>query len=247
MQESNIIGIDLGGTNVRVASISDLKIKKINSRKINSQGSVEDVLKEIYSIIDTVIDSHSKAIGIGLPGLVDEDKGIVYDVINIPSWKEVSVRSLFEEKYQIPVRIQNDANCFALGEFYFGKGRGYNSMIGLTVGTGIGGGIILNKKLYAGSSGGAGEFGMMPYLDKYFEYYASGQFFRNIHDVSGEEVFQQAKEGNNNALSLYAELGNHLGKVFQAILYSYDPELIVVGGSLKNAWSYYSDRIWESL
>ena len=101
MQESNIIGIDLGGTNVRVASITDLKIKKINSRKINSQGSVEDVLKEIYSIIDTVIDSHSKAIGIGLPGLVNEDKGIVYDVINIPSWKEVSVRSLVEEKYQI--------------------------------------------------------------------------------------------------------------------------------------------------
>ena len=81
------------------------------------------------------------SIGIGVPGLVDTNRGLVYDVINIPSWKEVALQKYMEERYHLSVYINNDANCFALGEYYFGKGKGFNSVVGLTVGTGIGAGL----------------------------------------------------------------------------------------------------------
>src|SRR5690606_24955530 len=116
-----------------------------------------------------------------VPSVVDVDKGIVYDVQNIPSWKEVPLKAIMEERYGVPVQVNNDANCFALGEKYFGQGRDSKAFIGLTLGTGLGAGIILNDKLYAGPNCGAGEFGMVPYLDYHYEYYASGQFFTLLH------------------------------------------------------------------
>ena len=82
---------------------------------------------------------------------------------------------LIEEKFRLPVRVNNDANCFVLGEYHYGKGQGFDSMIGLTIGTGLGSGIIIDKQLFSGCNGGAGEFGMMEYLDHCYEYYASGQ------------------------------------------------------------------------
>ena len=121
---------------------------------------------------------HIKAIGIGVPSVVDTHTGIVYDVQNIPSWKEVAIAQKMQELYKLPVLVNNDANCFALGEYHFGKGKGTKSMVGVTIGTGIGAGIIINGKLYCGPNCGAGEFGMIGYLDKVVEYYASGQFFK---------------------------------------------------------------------
>jgi glucokinase len=247
MNKENIIGVDLGGTNIRAGLVNENNISQIVSRRINSSGSVDEILRDLFDLTDQIINNRVNAIGIGVPGVVDVEKGIVYDVINIPSWKEVSVRKHMEERYNIPVLVQNDANCFALGEYYFGKGIGHNSMIGLTIGTGIGGGIILNKKLYAGANCGAGEFGMVPYLDKYFEYYASGQFFKNIYDMDGQEVYQKAIKGDAFALNLYTEMGTHLGNAIKMILYTYDPDLIVIGGSLKNARKYFSDSMWISI
>ena len=156
MQEKNILGIDMGGTNIRGGLVKEGILTNVLSKKLNAKGSVEDVLGELFSIIDEQIDDSVKAIGIGVPGLMDEETEMVLDVVNIPSWKKVPLKKRVEEQYNIPVVINNDANCFALGEFYFGKGKGYNSMIGLTIGTGLGSGIIINKKLYPGKNGGAG-------------------------------------------------------------------------------------------
>lgn len=180
---SNIIGIDLGGTNISVGLVIKKELQKIFSRKINAHGSVEEVLQELFSATDQLINNSVTAIGIGIPGLVDHERGLVFDVINIPSWKEIPLQKWMEEQYHLPVQINNDANCFVLGEFYFGKGRGCHSMIGLTIGTGLGSGLILNKKLYNGKNCGAGEFGMIDYLDKYYEYYASGQYFKNVYQT----------------------------------------------------------------
>ena len=177
------------------------------------------------------------AIGIGVPGLVNAGEKMVYDVVYIPSWKEVPLQKWMQDRYQIPVFVDNDANCFALGEFYFGKGKGVNSMIGLTVGTGLGSGIIIDKKLYSGKNGGAGEFGMIDYLDHSCEYYASGQFFENVYKMNGEEVFKNAKEGNAIAIKMYEEMGTHLGNAIKMILYALDVELIVLGGSVRHAWT----------
>lgn len=245
MKNETILGIDLGGTNVRAGLVKEGEVSAIISRRINADGSAEEVLQQLFDFTDSIINNAVKAIGIGVPGLAD--KGMVYDVVNIASWKQIPLQALMEERYKIPVVINNDANCFALGEFYFGKGKSHQSMIGLTIGTGLGSGIIINKKLYSGNNCGAGEFGMIGYLDKYYEYYASGQFFQNVYGVSGELVFQQATEGNTEALEMYQQMGKHLGNAIKTIMYALDVSLIVLGGSVRKAFTYFSKSMWKQI
>ena len=241
------IGIDLGGTNIRGGLVTEDNLQRILSKNINAQGSVTEILDELYRLTDQIITPGVKSIGIGVPGLVDMENGIVYDVVNIPSWKEVPLQELMQQRYGLPVFINNDANCFALGEYNFGQGKQINSMIGLTIGTGLGSGLIINKKLYNGKNGGAGEFGMVDYLDKCYEYYAAGQFFKNVHHVSGELVFEDAKKGNIAALKMYEEMGMHLGNFIKMLLYSLDVDLIVLGGSVRHAMPFFSKTMWQQI
>ncbi len=201
----------------------------------------------MFALTDQLMTDNISAIGIGVPSVVDIEEGIVYDVQYIPSWKEVHLKKHMEDRYHIPVFVNNDANCFALGEHYFGKGKGYSSMIGLTVGTGVGAGIIINKKLYAGHNCGAGEFGMVDYLDKIYEYYSSGSFFENVYELKGEFVFEKAKQGDAQALKIYDELGEHLGNCIKMIMYTYDPQLIVLGGSVRYAYEYFQEAMWQRI
>jgi glucokinase len=247
MNTQTILGIDMGGTHIRAGLVKGSSLSSITSERVNPGGSVEEVLQDLFSLTDKVINKTISAIGIGVPGLVNAAQAIVYDVVNIPSWKEVPLQQLMEKRYQVPVLINNDANCFALGEFYFGKGKGHDSMIGLTVGTGLGSGIIINKKLYTGKNGGAGEFGMVAYLDKYFEYYASGQFFQNVYGTNGESVFEKAKDGNAEAIKMYEELGGHLGNAIKMIMYALDTEFIILGGSVRHAFPYFSKTMWQQI
>ncbi len=247
MNTNSIIGIDLGGTNIRGGVVNGFMLSNIISKKINSQGSEEEVLEEVFSLTDQLINESVKSIGIGVPGLVNAEEKIVYDLVYIPSWKKVPLQKWMEDRYHIPVHINNDANCFALGEYYFGKGKGVNSMVGLTIGTGLGCGLIVNKKLYEGRNGGAGEFGMIPYLDKTVEYYASGQFFENVYHTNGETVFQNVGKGKTEALKMYEEMGAHLGNAIKTILYALDVELIVLGGSVRHAFPYFSKTMWAQI
>lgn len=244
---TKIIGIDLGATNIRGAVVNDEKVSEIISRRIQTKGTKEQVLGDVYSLIDALIDSEVKAIGIGVPSVVDVKHGIVYDVIHIPSWKEVHLKELLENRYHIPVFVNNDANCFALGEHYFGKGKGVADMIGLTIGTGLGAGIIINHHLYAGKNCGAGEFGMVDYLNNNYEYYCSGSFFNNVYGLNGEGVFKNAKSGDPEALKLYTELGTHLGNAIKMILYTYDTGLIILGGSVQLAFEFFEKAMWERI
>jgi glucokinase len=240
-----ILGIDLGGTNIRGGLVRGNNLSGVISERVNSKRSGEEVLDQVFCFIDKLLTSNVKAIGMGVPGLVVNE--MVYDVVNIPSWKEISLQKLMQDRYQLPVFINNDANCFALGEFYFGKGRGYDSMIGLTIGTGLGSGIIINKKLYNGNNGGAGEFGMIEYLDQCYEYYGSGQFFQNVHSIDGETVFIKATDGNKEAIKMYGEMGMHLGNAIKAILYATDVPLIILGGSVSKAFSFFSEAMWKQV
>lgn len=247
MNGKKVIGIDLGGTNVRAGIIDNDKLIDVISVRVHSDGSVDEVMQDIWSLLDDAVDPSVEAIGIGVPSVVDVEKGIVYDVVNIPSWKEVHLKELVEARYHIPVLVNNDANCFALGEKYFGKGRDVHSMIGLTIGTGMGAGVIINDRLYAGSNCGAGEFGNVAYMDKYYEYYASGQFFQNIHRTTGERVYQKAREGDQTALEIFEELGVHIGNAINMILYTYDPELIILGGSVSGGYDYFERSMWNRI
>ena len=240
-----ILGIDMGGTNVRAGIVKDGIATNILSQRINATGSADEVLQELFDVTDKVIQEKVKAIGIGFPGL--SVNGIAYDVYNIPSWKEMPLQQLMEQRYQRPVLINNDANCFTLGEFYFGKGHGKDSMIGLAIGTGLGSGIIINKKLYSGKACCAGEFGMIPYLDKFYEYYASGQFFQNVYGTEGETVFNKAAQGDKEALDMYAVFGKHFGNAIKTILYALDPQLIILGGSVRHAFQFFEQSMWQQI
>jgi glucokinase len=244
---TTIIGIDLGGTHVRAGIVSEGHLGNIDSARIPATGSVEEVLKVMYQLIDPLVNENIKAIGIGVPSVVDIANGIVYDVQNIPSWKEVHLKKLLEDRYHLQVLVNNDANCFALGEKYFGKGKNAHSLIGLTIGTGMGAGIIINDKLYAGLNTGAGEFGNVDYLDKYYEYYASGQFFENCYQTNGEVVFQKAQSGDPLSIMILEELGTHIGNAIKMILYTYCPELIILGGSISKSYPFFEKTMWKQI
>jgi glucokinase len=247
MNDQKVIGLDLGASNIRGGLIHGNRLSQIHSQRIQSAGTVEEVLEDIYAIIDLLIEKEVSAIGIGVPSVVDVEQGIVYDVQYIPSWKEVHLKSILEDRYRIPVFVNNDANCFVLGEYYFGKGAGVENFIGLAIGTGLGAGVIINHRLYAGPNCGAGEFGMVDYLDHCFEYYCSGQYFQNVYNIDGQEVFDKAKAGDLQAQQWYAEMGMHLGNAIKMIMYTYDTSLIIFGGSVRHAYPFFSRAMWERI
>ncbi|MDN3546829.1 ROK family protein [Mucilaginibacter aquaedulcis] len=248
MNNTKVIGLDLGATNIRGAVVNDNKLSGIVSRKINSDGTVEDVMNDIYEVTDALLKAdNAVAIGIGVPSVVDVAEGIVYEVQNIPSWKEVHLKQLMQERYKLPVYVNNDANCFAVGEYYFGKGNNTDSMIGLTLGTGLGAGVMINKHLYPGFNCGAGEFGMFPYQGNVLEYYCSGSFFNNVYGLDGVQVFEDAKRGDGQALKLYRELGDHIGYAIKLVMYAYDPQLIVLGGSVRHAYEFFEQTMWQQI
>jgi len=247
MKEKNILGLDLGGTNARAGLVRNQQLGQVSSIKINPKGSVDEVLDQICGLIDESKPENLDGIGIGVPSVVDIEKGIVYDVQNIPSWKEVPIKSIMQERYSTPTFVNNDANCFVLGEKYFGKGVGYQSIIGLILGTGFGGGVIVDGKSYAGVNCGAGEFGMIPYLDSIYEHYCSGQFFTRNFQQTGEEVFQRAVRDEEEALKVWTEYGRHLGNGIKTILHAYDPEIIILGGSVRKALRFFEQSMWESI
>lgn len=247
MSSKTLIGIDLGATNVRVARIFDNKIEEIASEPISNTDKAESLIEQMKAMISEVINSSVQGIGVGVPSVVDVEKGIVYDVQNIPSWKEVPLKDILEKEFSKPTFINNDANCFALGEKYFGAGKGFKSVVGLILGTGFGSGLILNNSLYSGSNCGAGEVGMLPYKDSIFEHYCSGQFFEIHKNTTGEEVFNQAKAGTTTALDIYKEFGTHLGNAIKAVVYAYDPEVIILGGSASNAFPFFKESMNKAL
>lgn len=246
-EDATIIGVDLGGTKVQSARIERGKVQQSWKQLITSAGPAEQVIEEVKAAIAAVMTEEVMAIGIGVPSIVDVEKGIVYDVQNIPSWKEVHLKAVLETAFGLPVYMNNDANCFALGEYHFGKGKGAQDMIGLIVGTGMAAGIIMEGRLVNGRHGGAGEFGMIPYLDHYLEYYASGQFFENIYQVDAKTVAEAAQSGDAEALQRYAIFGQHLGNGIKAILYALDPQRIIIGGSVSLAYPLFQEALWEEL
>ena len=242
-----VIGIDLGGTNIRAGLLEGNTLTNVLSEGINANGSKNEVLEQVFTLTDQLFNKEVTSIGIGVPGLIDAEQQLVFDVINIPSWNEVPLQKWMQERYQVPVYINNDANCFALGEYYFGKGKAKESMIGLTIGTGLGAGIIINNKLHTGKNYGAGEFGMVDYLNHNYEYYASGQFFKNVHGTDGKEIFERAKAGDIIAIKMFEEFGFHLGNAIKMILYTYDPSCIILGGSVSQSFDLFRTSMWQQI
>ena len=241
-----VLGIDLGGTNARAGRVVDGRLAEVRSVPVRSRGSEEEVLEDLFRAVDPLVRDDVAGIGAGVPSVIDLATGTVYDVQNIPSWKKVGLKAILEGRYRRPAFVNNDANCVAAGEMYYGKIRPYASAVGLIVGTGLGAGIIANDRLYSGINCGAGEFGMLPYLDRNFEAYASGQFFERVHGLGGRELAGRAEMRDRWALDVFAEFGRHLGEAVKAICYAVDPEIIVLGGSVSKSYRFFRAALWET-
>jgi glucokinase len=242
-----VIGVDLGGTKVRAGVAIDGKIQKHKEQLVKSQGSKSETLAQLIDLIRPLVTPNIRGIGLGVPSVIDIERGIVFNVVNIPSWDRVPLKDILEEEFSIPVAVNNDVNCFVLGEHRFGLAKNFKNVVGITSGTGLGSGIIIGNTLYCGSNCGAGEVGLLSYRDHNIEYYASGNFFQVMHGVSAVVAHDLASSGDPKALGWWAEFGIHMGQAVKTVVYCYDPEAIVIGGSLSKAFRFFEKTMFQSL
>ena len=244
----SFIGVDLGGTNMRAAKVTDGVIVKQQIMPTPRKAkNCEDTIEALINVIAEVMDADVLAIGIGVPSVVDRRLGIVYNVANIPYWEEVHLKDILTSRFSVPVYVDNDANCFALGERFFGEGQTIPNFVGLTLGTGLGGGIIRQGKLLDDANCGSGEFGEIPYKEHNLEYYCSGSYFMNEWHINGKEMHERAMQNDPIALEAYSQLGLHLSVAVKIVVLTLDPQLIVFGGSVAEAHSLFEASLKEGL
>lgn len=161
--EKYAVGVDLGGTNIKIGIVSDKgKLVKSISIKTEADCGPKNVIANIIKGVELTLAKNKlkiQGIGIGCPGVVSIKKGIVENAPNLPGWKNVKLGPIIKEKFGYKVHLENDANAAAIGELIFGSGKKLDSFVMVTLGTGVGGGIVFNKKIFRGEFGAAGEIG----------------------------------------------------------------------------------------
>ncbi len=205
-----VIGVDIGGTNLRAAAIDrNGEILNRKSRPSDAKKGIEYVMGNLISLLTDIVEYQSvSGIGIGIPGIIDTEKGILTQAPNISEVKNYPVKEklIHELGSAINVTLENDANCAALGEWWLGAGKDTNSMINLTLGTGLGGGIILDGKLWRGVNGMGGEIGHMT-IDPDGPRCNCGNFGCLESFASAEAIRRMVREGlrNKNLNSILRE------------------------------------------
>jgi glucokinase len=247
MTSSKYLGVDIGGTKVHLGVVQHGEVIQEVRFETSANAPKEQLLAELTQQLAPLVTVDVVGIGIGVPGLVDEENGIVHNVQNIPAWREVHLRQHLASHFDQPVYLTNDANAFAIGEKMYGQGQPYANLVGLALGTGLGAGIIINHQVYSGTLSSAGEFGMIPYLDRTIEDYCSGKFFVQRTGRPGTEWHARAQRGDAEALAIYGEFGWHLGQVLHIILYALAPEAVFLGGSVSKGFEYFRGGLHASL
>jgi glucokinase len=241
------IGVDLGGTNIRAGIRSGDTVTDYRQVTLQDKHSLDSTLKQLKDLIRPLVSERIESIGVAVPSIVDVEQGVVYNVVNIPSWERVELKAILEAEFGLPVAVENDANCFALGEFYHGKAKGLRNVVGVTLGTGVGSGLILDGKIYRGSNGGAGEVGYLNYRNRDFEFYGGSFFFSEIHGTNALDLYNEAVAGKPNALRIWEVYGMHIGNLVKSVVYAYDPDAIVFGGSITNASDFFLPSLRETI
>ena len=229
------LGIDIGGTNLSFGLVDQGQLRDVFSvPSFPREATLEESLGYLSTQIGKIITPDTGKIGIGVPSVVDVREGIVYDTQNIPSWKEVPLKACLEERFGIPVAVNNDANCYALGIYGLYPAESKPELlVAVTLGTGVGMGIVTEGKLLNGVNCGAGELGTLPYRDSVIEDYCGRHFF----DAAGWDsraASGAARAGDPKALALFDELGQNLGFLVSTVLFAYDPSHIAFGGGIAN-------------
>ena len=231
-----ILGVDLGGTNLCIGLVdNDVVVKTVSVPSFNPSATMEETLEYLAEQISNLMSPEVTKIGIGVPSVVDVNKGIVYDAANIPSWKEVHLKAFLEERFGVPADVNNDANCYAMGAYgTYPADAKPETLVTVTLGTGIGIGVVDHGRLICGVNCGAGELGYLDYKDGCLEEYCSRQYFDKL-GVKAHEVAAAANEGDAEAIGIFNEFGKNLGHAIMILMYAYDPSHIVFGGGIANA------------
>ena len=255
------IGIDIGGTNIRISIVDeDGNMFETIKESTNAKTS-DDLIDQIESLIDKV--DYQKynvcGLGIGIPGPVNSDNVVMY-LPNLNISKPFDLTKRLNDKYHLPIYVGNDANVAGLAEAYAGSGKGYDVVQYLTISTGIGGGLIINKKMIVGKTGQAQEVGSMvvniggrapsPYKPKgCIEGEASG---RSLFAKSKEaglniehtaEIFKLASENNQIAKKIVDDFIEYMAAFISSIECYIEPDVFVLGGGVMKSKEYFLDRL----
>jgi len=246
-----IIALDIGGTKIAGALFKrNILIKKVNL-KTHARKGKEFVIKKIIEVISLLKEGINKenilGIGIGMPGPVNHKTGIIHFTPNMSGWVNVPLRNILEKKFKVRVIVENDTNCAALAESIYHQ---CNNLICITIGTGLGGGVIINGEIYHGC-GVAGELGHM--VIKFdgpkcncgnkgcLEEFVSGRGIERISKkifnkkIDPKTLQGMAERGNRRAIEVYKELGKLLGVGLANLANIFNPEMVVIGGSISKA------------
>ncbi len=277
------IGVDIGGTNIKIALVDrEGKIVYSNTTPTRAEMGYEYTINNIKQAIkdlmkETNEDKNSiEAIGFGFPGQIDYVEGKVLILPNLPGWVNVPFRKIMEEEFDIPTYLDNDVRCAALGELNYGAGIGAKNLICITVGTGIGSGIILNGKLVRGASNVAGEIGHIKMTMEdgplcgcgdygCFEAYASGpnivamakEYLKGgksakFKELATEElspyvVAQAALQGDVVAIQIFKKMGEIIGLGLTSVINLLNPEKIIIGGGVADAGDIFFDPLKDTV
>lgn len=241
MSNNIYLGIDIGATKTifLLAEINGVKYTILRSYKVATPRKGKEILKMAEdNFMALSAESAISAVGIGFAGPVDFERGMAIEGPNLKTGK-IEFKKILEKKLKVPVAVDNDARCFVLAENIFGAAKKYKNIVGLTIGTGIGGGIIIDSKIYRGAGGATGEFGHTDILEgKELEEVASGSGLSNVYKkISGRkinsyEIVDLAQGGDKKALEAVEFTAESLGSGIANVIESYNPEIIVLGGGL---------------
>lgn len=240
------LGFDVGGTSIKGGLVSSQgKIIKLASAPTQNHLGKKQIAKNVLQVAEELLAGHKKdclAIGLGWPSRANV---CLFD-------KEI--KKILEKKFKLPVILENDANLFTLYEATIGQGKKYSFVVGVTLGTGIGCGLVIKKKIYCGK-GGASELGHMILNFNgprckcgsvgCFEEYASSRSIARLAKKyklagqDGEKLYKLAKKGNQRALQVWKEFGKYVGLGMVSTINVYDPEIIILGGKISRAWKFF--------
>ena len=249
--KSQVIGIDLGGTAIKLGRFTtDGNCLQSLSVPTPQPATPTDVVEAIVNSIPLIDpQGYSKAVGIGTPGPVDATGRIAVVAINLSNWHDVPLADLLEAKLNLPTLLANDANCAGLGEYWLGAGKQFQNLILITLGTGVGGAIILDGKLFTGHRGAAGELGLItlnpdgPKCNSgnqgSLEQYASVSAIRRRTGLEPSELGELASSGDLKALTFWQEYGMDLGAGLASLIYILTPEAIAIGGGVCASFEFF--------
>ena len=249
------IGVDVGGTSVKLGIVDYKGLVHLRKEAVYTEaGSTAPVMDVIIGSIRELADASIgieafSGIGVSAAGCINSVEGkVAINGGNVPNWSHTEVCSILRKEFDIPVTLANDANCAILGEFWTGAAKGYTDVLGITLGTGVGGGVITGGRLLEGSHGFAGELGHFPThaggdhcicgLDGCFERYAStSSMIRSAIDIdpefrNGKALFSAAAAGEMHAKSILDNWITEIAYGIAGFVHVFDPQLVLIGGGV---------------